>query len=67
MGKMPNGCVAARMSPWPPHDNDNLVESGMTIVYLKMIITESVAIQTELVLESFENRDNSIDAVGGTT
>ena len=54
------------MSPWPPHDNDNLVESGMTNVYLKMIITESVAIQTELVLESFENRDNSIDAVGGT-
>ena len=31
-----------------------------------MIITKSVGIQTELALESFENRDNSMDAQGGS-
>lgn len=51
----------------PPHDNEKLAESETKFVNSKMIIPESVAIQTELALESFENRDNSMDDREGTT
>ena len=65
MGIMPNGFVAARMRACLPHDNEKLAESGLRILNAKMIIAESVTIQLELALESFENRDNSVDALGG--
>jgi hypothetical protein len=60
-------CLAARMGLCPPHDNEKLAESETKFVNSKMIIPESVAIQTELALESFENRDNSMDDREGTT
>ena len=66
-GNSAKWCVAARMGLCLPHDNEKLAESERKFVNSKMIIAESLAIQRELALESFEKRDNSMDAREGTT